>query len=181
MPGTYRESTRANGFVAINTMPLYVYISFCEYLSLIACRTKVVLASHRWTSLYRSLPAGSFKYERLVRSSLASSIAGFIKGGRLVVVESSIRAPVVVSSVLVCWSTAVSPSRIAASRYTTRNSYPAIIQFEDQCDFLSVHIFGLHLGGNPSLRGVWLPSSCANIIVMSHGSLAMMNLTTPPE
>jgi hypothetical protein len=31
----------------------------------------------------RCIPAGSFRCDRLVRSSLASSMAGFISGGRL--------------------------------------------------------------------------------------------------
>lgn len=46
-------------------------------------------------------PAGSFKCDRLVRSSLASSIAGFISGGRLGLLSSRSSAWVV-SSVLDC-------------------------------------------------------------------------------
>lgn len=43
------------------------------------------------------VPAGSFKYERFVRSSLASRIVGFIGGGRRGL-ESSCNAATVVSS-----------------------------------------------------------------------------------
>ena len=44
------------------------------------------------------LPAGSFKYDRFVRSSLASSMVGFMSGGRLGL-ESSCSAATVVSNV----------------------------------------------------------------------------------
>ena len=46
-------------------------------------------------------PAGSFKWDKLVRSSLASNIVGFINGGSEVS-EPSWRAASVVSTVLVC-------------------------------------------------------------------------------
>lgn len=83
MPGTYKESTRAKGFVAISTIPLYVYISFCKYRNRIACKT----APHSQFNgprdiVFDDLPAGSLRWERFVRSSLASSIVGFIRGGR---------------------------------------------------------------------------------------------------
>lgn len=41
-------------------------------------------------------PAGSFKYERLVRSSLASRIGGFDSGGKFGLFSSSISLSVVV-------------------------------------------------------------------------------------
>lgn len=47
------------------------------------------------------LPAGSFRCERFVKSSLASSIVGFIKGGSFELLESA-RASSVVSIDLVC-------------------------------------------------------------------------------
>jgi len=82
MPGTYSESTRAKGFVAISTIPEYVYISFCAYRSLIAWSTVYGQHGKSGAAAASNVPAGSLRCERFVRSSLASSMAGFIKGGR---------------------------------------------------------------------------------------------------
>lgn len=47
------------------------------------------------------IPAGSFRWDRLVRSSLASNMAGFIKGGKLGSLPSWMAARVV-STVFFC-------------------------------------------------------------------------------
>ncbi len=48
----------------------------------------------------RRIPAGSFKCERFVKSSLASRMVGFMRGGRLAL-ESSSRSAVAISTVRV--------------------------------------------------------------------------------
>lgn len=81
-------------------MPEYVYISFWAYRSLIAWRT--VHCQRRRLGFARGdIPAGSLRCERLVRSSLASSMAGFISGGRFGSLPSWM-ASSVVSTVFVC-------------------------------------------------------------------------------
>jgi hypothetical protein len=54
------------------------------------------------TAATEVVPAGSFRCDRLVRSSLASSMAGFISGGSFDVHGSPWRESTVVSIVLVC-------------------------------------------------------------------------------
>jgi hypothetical protein len=61
-----------------------------------------------------NIPAGSFKCERFVRSSLASSMAGFISGGRFGSLPSLMEASVV-STVLV-WGHVVSHVRLPRCR-----------------------------------------------------------------
>jgi len=48
------------------------------------------------------LPAGSLRCDKFVKSSLASSTVGFIRGGRFVEVLSEASASAVVSIVLLC-------------------------------------------------------------------------------
>ena len=87
-----------------------------------------------------NVPAGSFKCERFVRSSLASSIVGFISGGRLAPSD---------------WSSATVVSMVFAYSYHTisngigldiaRKLYLSIVELEDEDDLVPVELLRLHL------------------------------------
>lgn len=60
------------------TVGIYLFLRIAEFYSLQDFKA----VSRRSQSSKSDLPAGSFKCDRLVRSSLASSMAGFISGGK---------------------------------------------------------------------------------------------------
>lgn len=74
-----------------------------------------------------SIPAGSFRCDKFVRSSLASSMAGFIKGGRFGSLPSCTAAKVV-STVFVCRALSVSQvhssSLAAAEQCSVQHTSP---------------------------------------------------------
>jgi hypothetical protein len=48
-------------------------------------------------------------------------------------------------------------------------TYLSILQSKHQRHVLSINNLLLHLGGNPTLSGVWLPGLGANIVGVRHG------------
>jgi hypothetical protein len=111
------------------------------------------------------LPAGSLRCDRLVRSSLASSMVGFIKGGS----DGSLpdwRASRETSSVLVCRHRAV--SHLGPGARKARAAYLAIFELELEHDFGPVYRLLDDLGRDPALGCVGLPRSRADIIALGH-------------
>jgi hypothetical protein len=108
--------------------------------------------------------------ERLVRSSLASSMAGFINGGR----DGSFpdwRPSRDTSSFLICGHGEVSDldrAPCAVCRCRDGATYVAIFQLEFKQDFGPVYQLLNDLGRNPALGGVGLPCSRADIIALRH-------------
>jgi hypothetical protein len=108
--------------------------------------------------------------ERLVKSSLASSMAGFINGGR----DGSFpdwRPSRDTSSFLICGHGEVSDLDRAPCAAPAREdgaTYVAIFQLELEEDFGPVYQLLNNLGRNPALGGVGLPCSRADIIALRH-------------
>lgn len=119
-----------------------------------------------------SIPAGSFKCDKLVRSSLASSMAGFIKGGRFASPPSWTPASVV-STVLVCSENRQLPIRRHLSQHGLehrRSAYLAILELKHQLDLVPIDLLVRHLRGNPALGRVWLPRTGADFVNVRHGA-----------
>lgn len=115
----------------------------------------------------RSLPAGSFKCERFVKSSLASSIVGFINGGNDASLPLSRAFRVSLTSFvcskrqmiclawpwpLVCFLSWLAP-------------YLSIFELEGEEHLVAIYLLLDDLGSNPALGGIGLPRSCPNIVV----------------
>lgn len=114
------------------------------------------------------MPAGSLRCDRFVRSSLASSMAGFIRGGREALL-SSWRAAMVVSIVFDCLRAVVSLIQ-KASLPVDSMAYLAVGQLENQLDLIPLNIFRLHLRGHPSFGSIGLPCPCSHIIIVCHST-----------
>jgi len=108
----------------------------------------------------------------LVRSSLASSIVGFIKGGK----EGSLpdcKASAGTSIVFV-YMTHGTRARVSAigvpkcGRQTASEAYLAILELEHERRFWPVNVLGDKLRRYPAFGSVWLPRSCANIVGRCH-------------
>lgn len=109
-------------------------------------------------------PAGSFRCDRFVKSSLASSIAGFIRGGKEEV-ESSWSVARVVSTVFVWLPDLVS---LLTLYPLDGRSYLAILQCKDERDFLAVDFLIDYFGGHPTLDSIRLPRLGADVVIVSH-------------
>lgn len=109
------------------------------------------------------------RWERFVRSSLASSIVGFINGGSEAAVPDW-RSSKETSSFLVCpqqsdcqpCGPALGMSKLLGL------SYLAIFKFENKSDLRTVYRFLDDLRRDPSLGRVGLPRSCPHIIALRH-------------
>ena len=139
------------------------------------------------------IPAGSFRCDRLVRSSLASSMAGFISGGRLGSLPVWM-ATSVVSTVLLCASSVrvllqstyrsaplhlllqqsrrCAPSLpcllAAAAAAAAALTHLAVLQLEDQLDLVAVDLLLRDLRGHPALGRVGLPCPRPNVVDVRH-------------
>lgn len=123
----------------------------------------------------RGLPAGSFKCERFVKSSLASRMVGFISGGK----DSSLppsRASRLTLTSFSCTGYQRGYSGLGRGReFNTlcgvgMCDYPylAIFELEGEDDLVAIYLFLYDLGSNPALGGIGLPGSCTNIIIRGH-------------
>lgn len=126
-----------------------------------------------------SAPAGSFRCDRLVRSSLASSMAGFINGGRLGSLPVWM-ADTVVSTVLDCVVHGQPlglplPTRVGVEAVRV-GAYLAILQLKDQLHFVAGNLLVRDLGGHPALGGVWLPGPGADVVDVCHGGRCLLSL-----
>lgn len=116
-----------------------------------------------------AVPAGSFKWERFVRSSLASSIAGFINGGRLELLSTCNSACVVsISLVFYHIFISLSWSYIFGCTVMWISTNLAILQHKNKLDFVAINQLLFDLGGYPALSCIWLPGPRPNLIVMCH-------------
>lgn len=125
----------------------------------------------------RVLPAGSFRCDRFVRSSLASSMAGFISGGRLASLPSRMAVSVVsksffcvqrqrrVCGVHTCCSLLYTESPITILQ---KRTYLAVLQLEHQLHFVALNDLVDHLGGHPALLLVGLPCPRAHVENVCH-------------
>ena len=114
------------------------------------------------------IPAGSFRCERFVKSSLASSIAGFISGGRSAF-ESSSRSARASSIVFVCTCS----SQLAASSQNwvsqgVLSTHLSVLQLKDELELVAIFGFRDQLRGHPALSWVRLPCSGPHVIVVRH-------------
>lgn len=106
------------------------------------------------------IPAGSFRCDKLVKSSLASNIAGFISGGKELLSDCNSLNVVLIS--LFCHVVNIATPTVSIVTHL------AILQLEYDNHIISHHLLRCHLGGNPALRRVGLPGSCANIVIVYH-------------
>lgn len=96
-------SKRVGSYQHYSTVCVYLFLGVSQSNRLENCVTKVISRAIVEDVRGRRIPAGSFKWDRFVRSSLASSIVGFINGGRLES-ESSSNAAAVISTFFCCSS-----------------------------------------------------------------------------
>ena len=116
------------------------------------------------------VPAGSLRCDRLVRSSLASSIAGFISGGRFGSLPVWM-ATSVVSTVLscACQQTYSCPSPFYHLQGHAVWAYLSALQLEDQLHLVAVDLLVRDLRGHPAFGRVWLPCPRPNVVDVCHG------------
>lgn len=108
------------------------------------------------------IPAGSFRWERLVKSSLASSIVGFINGGRSPV-------PFFKSSTLrVTSCTCRINCQFRRRCSNVCHTYLAVLELEDNFDLVPVLRPRSDLRSNPSLSGIRPPDPRPNIVSVRH-------------
>jgi hypothetical protein len=130
------------------------------------------------------VPAGSFKWDRLVKSSLASSMAGFISGGRLGSLPVC-TADRVVSIVFFCvvhcqrllYNVPAAVCRLPAAicsllsalcRLHSAIAYLAILQLEDELDLVALNLLVDKLRGHPAVGRVGLPGPGAIFVDVCH-------------
>lgn len=128
-----------------------------------------------------SLPAGSFKCDRLVKSSLASSMDGFINGGSESLPFS--KASSETSTVFSCRSHDGQHTAGLGSWALRKDrsgggdpTYLFILEFEHQGDLVTIYGLLGHLRGHPALGGVGLPGACSDIVIRRHGDGSLSGL-----
>lgn len=114
-----------------------------------------------------TLPAGSLRCERFVKSSLASRIEGFIRGGKVVSLSSWRVARFVV--IVLDYSKPHVSLRVC--ELSPSWTHLSIDKLKDQLDLVSFDGLLLHLRGDPTLCRVGLPRLGADIVGMGHGGV----------
>jgi hypothetical protein len=113
----------------------------------------------------RCVPAGSFRWDRFVRSSLASSMAGFISGGRL----SSLpvwMADSVVTTVFFCRG--IVSCALPRGPVCWAWAYLAILELKHQRHLVALDLLVDDLGGDPAVGRVRLPCPGAVLVDVCH-------------
>lgn len=134
-----------------------------------ACSTTKQSAQYQLLAgpLFQRIPAGSFRCERFVKSSLASNIVGFISGGRLAF-ESSSRSAAASSIVLVCTRTSQHMVDLLIGAFHMHCTHLSILKLKDELKLVPVLRFRDQLRGHPAFSWVRLPRSGPHIIVVRH-------------
>ena len=146
----------------------------CRYKSLSASIVTLLLVVLRTVSrrmdktAATDIPAGSLRWDKLVRSSLASNMEGFMRGGRVVSL-SRCNVANVVSTHFDYSTQRQSAFSSEMGIISTLKYYLAVCQAEQQADFVPFHTLLLDLRCDPPFCSIGLPGASPNIIVVCHG------------